>query len=461
MKGLNVREKSKALAALLADEERLKEERKTRAALRERMGGPVSPTYSTGPSSSGTPRTQSEEQRQLERALEESRATAAEHERKQKAREKEERELQRAIEETKREHQQKQVQAVDLWGAAPEADQRKQDLDFFSSMATTAPVQQSQPDPFGFGSFGQSGSGAGAVVAANPFGAPQHTGPAAFGGAATSGMFQQQSSFASFQQPTQQTQQGNMFGGNPQFAASTPSFAQPAQQQQLSARMLPPSGGFGGQASSSTAATPSFNFDSAFDTGAGQKSFVPRHLQGQANPAAQIAQIARNSSQIDPFASMANRPGSGSTAAPSAPSNTSGWSTAVVAGPQASAAANPFGGKSTAGAADPFASLAPLSKPPSAAQNQPQQPKTLAGMGGASTASFGGGNYGIASVQAQPLQSQQSFQTGAQNPFGGAATGAMFGAPATQQQKSPFGQAQQQPQQQQQPAASQQQNFFF
>jgi hypothetical protein len=68
-------------------------------------------------------------------------------------------------------------------------------------------------------------------------------------------------------------------------------------------------GGFGQQQQQPSASAPfSPSFDAAFDQGNGQKNLVPRHLQNPSNPNAQLAQIARNASQIDPFANLANKP---------------------------------------------------------------------------------------------------------------------------------------------------------
>ena len=76
--GVNIREKSKAIASLLADDERLTDERKARAALRNRMAGPsgMSSGYSAGSSGrrpSYQPSSVYEEDHHLERAIQESR----------------------------------------------------------------------------------------------------------------------------------------------------------------------------------------------------------------------------------------------------------------------------------------------------------------------------------------------------------------------------------------------------
>ncbi len=79
-----MREKSKAIAALLADDERLRDERRTRMNLRDRM---VSSHISSSPYASGSgavserrvsyqPSSAVDEQYQLERAIEESKRTA-------------------------------------------------------------------------------------------------------------------------------------------------------------------------------------------------------------------------------------------------------------------------------------------------------------------------------------------------------------------------------------------------
>lgn len=87
--GVNVREKSKALASLLADDERLQNERKARFALRDRM----TPANSNSKTDAYRPRTEYEEEHQVERAIEESRRMALEQERRIREKDREDAEL--------------------------------------------------------------------------------------------------------------------------------------------------------------------------------------------------------------------------------------------------------------------------------------------------------------------------------------------------------------------------------
>lgn len=378
------------------------------------------------------PNTTAEEQRQLERAIEESKRSAAEHERRVKEREREERELQRAIEQTKQETQvvaaKPKNDIVDLWGAP--TDQKKDDLDFFSSMAAPAAAQTTRPDPFGMGAV------AAPVASNNIFAASQSAAFSAMGGFASTG----------FAAPAPLQQQSS-FGGSPAlFAASTPSFAaaSPAFGAQAVAQS-PAFGGFSSAAPVPATSNAGFNasFDSAFNTGSVQKSLVPQYVQSQTNPNAQLAQIARNSSQIDPFASLATSSNANKTASAKGSMNdlsgafgnsTNPWSSSASAVPNysgnfttASASANPFS-KPAAPANDPFASLVPLSKsaisaPASAPVNK-------------------------------PMNSQNSFAFPPSGGFGTANNGANSFAPAPQQNNL-FGA----PSQPVQPSNNQ--NFFF
>ena len=433
--------------SLLSDDERLGDARKSRAAMRDKMQSSNSSRRAARAVSTdgrGEMVASTQEQRELERAIEESKRTAAEHERRLKEREHDERQLQRAIEQTRSEQarasfsqsqapppsksssqqqqqQQQQQQLVDLWGSTT-TDQRKQDLDFFGSIAASGAVQQNEPDPFGFSS---AGAGSTAMVSAgsnflgptqqqtaNPFGAVQTYQAQQYSAASTS-FATTNNAFAPnpvFQQQT------SAYGSQPPYAVQQGQHAAPPMQQ--NAAMF---GGTGAATAptitntSTTAAPFQTSFDSAFDTGAGQKNFVPRHLQGHANPNAQLAQIARNASQIDPFAGLANTGNTSTSAATGmkpngSMSNLSGflgsgngnvsssatipWSS-VTTGTAASSttpnysgnfgtSTNPFGAApvntapSTSGP-DPFASLVPLSKnnlamtpvPPRSFQAQP------------------------------------------------------------------------------------------
>ena len=200
-----------------------------------------------------------------------------EEERRQKEKEREEREMRIAMEASRADLQRHQTQPQqsyqsaqvsqqqtsyqngggDLW----HTDSKQQDLDFFSSMATSAPVQSNQPDPFGFGQQ-QNHAFPAAMQQQQPFGQPNSP-PQPFG------QLQQSQMFA-------QPQNASMAGSQ---SASPPFNALPA-----------PGGA---------------SFDVAFDQGAGQKNLVPRYVQGQSNPNAALAHIARNAAQIDPFANLA------------------------------------------------------------------------------------------------------------------------------------------------------------
>eukprot|EP00158_Paraphelidium_tribonemae_P008050 Partr_v1_DN28449_c0_g1_i3_m41628 putative EH domain binding protein epsin 2 len=318
--GSNVREKSKAIAALLADDERLRDARKTRAQLRDRMNvgsssvaSPYSSSsqsgfdssYQSGGGGGGgqqqqrpafAPSSAYEEEKQLERAIEESKRLADLEARRR-------RDMQNSIEDSasafgssNEQQQQFQVQqrtqpetqAIDLWGTN---DQRNHDMDFFTSTGTPAPAQQHQPDPFG--------------LAAAPHSQPQRMiEPDLFSiGTSQTQLPQQQIAFPQQQQSVQQ-QQSNPFGFQQQ--PSFNQFAQAPVQQQVQ-QSQPQQIGFGGNANSGAM------FDAAFDTGAGQKNLVPRYVQGQTNnPNAQLAQIARNATNIDQFASLASKSNPGS-----------------------------------------------------------------------------------------------------------------------------------------------------
>ena len=412
--GLNVREKSKAIAALLSDEERLKEERKSRAALRDKMqfsgntaaGAGSSVRRTLGAEREGpTPTTPIEEQRELERAIEESKRTAAEHERRLKEKERDDKQMQRTIEQTRSERgtaassqpsqqqqpqkqQQQQQQLVDLWGSHP-TDQRKQDLDFFTSMAAPAPAQTNQPDPFGFHS---APAPAPAPAAASNFfqSAPPQQNPYGMnGGGAVSSFAMGGNGFA-------QQQQQNA------FAASTPAFGI------MQAPSMQNAALFGG----SGVAAP-VSFDSS--------NMVPRHLQNQP------PQMARNPSQIDPFggfstgqqqqplptmkpviaatnkssmSDLSSAFGGGHTGGSNG--NVSAWTSAAQTVPNysgnfsmaaaataASNPANPFGRAPSAAAPaaaagpDPFASLVPLTKSALASSATPaSKPLNAQGMSG-------------------------------------------------------------------------------
>lgn len=448
-----MREKSKQIAALLADDDRLKEERRQRSVLRDRMANVSSMSGAFGAErpanvakSFGAPSTAYEERSQVERAIEESKRAAADLERRRAEKEKEERELQIALEISRREagnqqssysqqQQQQQVQqqqqavvqrqqsqAVDLWGAQ---DTKSNDLDFFASMAAPQPIQQTQPDPFGFGgpsvqqnAFASQQSAftsqqqqytafANAPVATQQ--APQFQNQAAFGAAPS---YQLQKPFGG----SQEAAFGNA-GSNDLFSSASGSqqnvaFGQPQQQQQQQ-------NAFGGQAGANP-----FGFDAAFDTGAGQKNFVPRAVQGSNNPNAQLAHIARNAIQIDPFANLAAQ----SNPAPLVKTSTGLSNTDLsFGGPSTNNAPSVFGGNfSTPLAPTPVSNYNIQSAQP---QQQQQQPKNTSSDPFASLAPFPTKqpqptpnllSQQSNSAMGAPMMRSQSMQPpmGQYNPFG-------------------------------------------
>lgn len=244
-------------------------------------------------------------------------------------------------------------------------------------------------------------------------------------------------------------------------------------------------------------------FDSAFDNGASQKNFIPKHLQGQNNPAAQLAQIARNATTIDPFANLAtnstppvNRsssfgnlniaPTMSSAVVPQTQnpwgqpqqpnnanfSNMKMLTPVPVSAPAApaapvnnsfSAATVPYTGnmiRATAG--DPFASLDPFggAKGGTQASTAPKlaPPMNSNMMGGGMNGGASMNMNGMGNAFSQPMAPSSSgmFQQ-PQNPQNFGMNGAAgFGQPMQgQRMNNQFMPQQQQPQQQQQ------QNFFF
>lgn len=423
-----MREKSKAIASLLADDDRLKEERRARAALRDRMGGSSNSganNHSAGGDTSSSsvrpneqrrsfqPASAYEEEHQIERAIEESKRTAVEHERRMRERAANEDNSYQAPAQSRTAVAAPQQQQVDLWGGG-NMDQKQTDLDFFSSMASPAPVNPSNhSDPFGFPiSSGNQPQNLFATpnTTANPFGGSSSQ--AFNNNMSNQNMFQQQQQ----QQFTGGQQQQMVSFGQQQSQpfAQPPSFPSQQSQQFGASNNV----GFPQQQQQNSFGNSS-SFDATFDTGAGQKNLVPRNVQGQYNPNAQLAQIARNATQIDPFANIASKSGnnsvknsqgdlfgasnvmtaqpasqnwsSGNNAAPNY--NMTGQSMGAPAGsvfappPQNNnkirpGNANPFGGQGQqqqrSTGPDPFAALAPF---PTRSQPQQQQQQQI-GMGG-------------------------------------------------------------------------------
>ncbi|KAI8999771.1 hypothetical protein BC832DRAFT_563553 [Gaertneriomyces semiglobifer] len=153
--GANVRQKSKDIAALLADEARLRDARRTRHEMRGRFG--VTDTVTTvGIEARRDDGQIYNEDRELQRALEESRRTAEQEQQSRKAMTQEEIDIQKAIELSEKEQierlKKERDQAVS--GAGP--SQGDNLIDIFGSLdESPQPLQQQGAggfDPFaGFG----------------------------------------------------------------------------------------------------------------------------------------------------------------------------------------------------------------------------------------------------------------------------------------------------------------------
>ncbi|KAI8822600.1 uncharacterized protein EV422DRAFT_406431 [Fimicolochytrium jonesii] len=156
--GANVRQKCKDIVALLADETRLREARQTRADMRGRMGGSGSRPENDG-SGSGA---YYNEDFELQKALEESKKTAQQDQKRRAGEDKEEEELRRALELSEKEAIERRMRERDEAAAKAAAEPAKDNIiDFFGGLEDTTPAnpyaqqpQQTQTsyDPFsGFG----------------------------------------------------------------------------------------------------------------------------------------------------------------------------------------------------------------------------------------------------------------------------------------------------------------------
>ncbi|KAI9019824.1 hypothetical protein DFJ74DRAFT_674531 [Hyaloraphidium curvatum] len=334
--GANVRQKCKEITMLLADEARLKEERRTRKDMVSRMGptddwgygndgyGSRSGTGSQSPTSynrdAELPPTPSvarpaanasatADDADLQRALEESRRTAAEDERKRAM-------LTRAVTESDDDLQ----RALRL----SEAEARQKEEERRRQMSRRQP----EPDLFDFNSP--------AIQTNVPmYQRTDSAGNMGFGG--QGGYYGQQG------YPQQPMGYGGDYGGGG-YGGTNSGYQQPYGAAESNPFGTAPNGGDSG-----------YNpFGAAFDGGSGARP-LPHQIAG-GTPNAQIASIARNAVQIDPFANLASSRGP-SISAQVGMSSGYGDSQGFGDG----SAPNPFGAPQPAD--DPFAALATAPKP--------------------------------------------------------------------------------------------------
>lgn len=259
--GANVRQKAKDITALLSDNERLQQERRTRNAMRDRMvgGGTDSPQRRVGGYSSDGPG-MGDEERDLQRAIEESKRTAQEHERKMRASNEDLRAAMQLSEREKRDKDQQDLDSrnnFDLFGAGPS---RPQDISF---------------DPFD-------------SVDGQRVNAQQTGGQDLFGLAfGNSSQPQQNFGYGAQQQAQQQGFQSNAFGGA-------------GLSNQLTNQTTNPFGNtFGGVPIQSTGTS---SYGTAQST-----NFTSDGMAGGSS-------LARGNAQIDPFASVAGGRGNANNA---------------------------------------------------------------------------------------------------------------------------------------------------
>ncbi|KAI8919726.1 hypothetical protein BC831DRAFT_100803 [Entophlyctis helioformis] len=457
--GANVRQKSKDITALLADDARLQEERGNRGNVRSRMN------YHAGEGSGGF-----SEDADLRRALEESKRQAAIDDRRRKDMEQEDADLQRAIELSEKEAIQRRMDARNRLEPQMTGDStfsgpaRNDIIDLFSSIEQPAPqpFQQQQVafDPFaGFGGF-------------DPFQQQQQQ---------QQQMLQQQ---LLQQQMLQQQQQQQQLLLQQQLQQQQLAQQQQQQQQDFFASLA--------QTQSNPFAQQQAKPNPFDSLSAGGGSFG-------ASP-----DLSRNpNSTIDPFASVSTRVN------PSGPNNSSNNA------PNPAGGFNPFGASSPQPASIPSASsqgqkslfdldapslasgsspAPPVNKNPFSSTNsssryqweQPKPKPTLAQLqatsaftpGTSSSVMMPGQGQGFSPAPLQPALTGSSFGTGASNPFGASvlpsqSTGGMgfggmgsmqpqlstasFGGPSSGNAMNSFpgsqlnGMQQQQQQQQQQP----------
>lgn len=321
-RGASIREKSKQLTDLLTDDERLAEAKKTRQELRMKLQANTSFSHADGYGSYQhriSASSDRDEQSQLERAIEESKRTAEEHERRMKQAQEDE-QLRKAIEaskieyeneKTKSEHnsndlislsfdgggdqylqQQQQQQQVSydpfgpsgVHGAGQPYHPPPQPADPFSMMSNQNPFMQLNP-PLSHNSNSNN---------IDPF----YTAPA--GGYAPPPREQMQIGYAA---------NGSNYNNDKNSSLDPPQyFSLPLNQGQITRQASSNNNDpFGLQRESSRQIQASHDpFGSHYDQGSAQRNLVPKHVQNTNDPNSQLASIVRNSSEIDPFANIAN-----------------------------------------------------------------------------------------------------------------------------------------------------------
>ncbi|KAI9090948.1 hypothetical protein DFS34DRAFT_335874 [Phlyctochytrium arcticum] len=253
--GANVRQKCKDITALLADESRLREARQTRADMRGRMTEGSGPAAAASGSAGGNG-TYYNEDRELQKALEESRKTAQTDESRRKAMTQEELDVQKALELSEKEAIERRMRERD----EAVKNEKKDDniIDFFGGLEDTTPA-----NPYGQQPQQQQQQGGGY----DPF--------AGFGG---NDVFAQQQQQYQQQYMMQQQQQQQL---QQQLAQQ-----QALQQQQMQNQMFNQA-----QQSNPFGGTP---FGQASNAGQQQQQ-IPEGSDA----------LARGSGPIDPFASLA------------------------------------------------------------------------------------------------------------------------------------------------------------
>ncbi|KAK9728997.1 hypothetical protein K7432_000633 [Basidiobolus ranarum] len=245
--GANVRQKAKDITSLLSDESRLKEERNNRSTMQNRMGGGSNSDlsrYNTYPprGSNFDPDeyAPNDEDRELQRAIEESKRSAAEYDKRLNTSDDD---IQKAIELSKKEavSQSNKVSETnelvllnDIPGTPNGANlyQQPQQYDMFGNVINQPNPNGNSFDPFdplqghnnnGYNSYNASGYQAQSTISSsnNPFGMPQNP--------------NQSFNNSGFQSQTSFTQtQSSMYGNNMStFGTSSPSLGynqQPSQQ---------------------------------------------------------------------------------------------------------------------------------------------------------------------------------------------------------------------------------------
>ncbi|KAJ3174338.1 hypothetical protein HDU88_000306 [Geranomyces variabilis] len=215
--GANVRQKCKDITALLADETRLREERQTRADMRGRMTG-----LDQFPGVRGGASDQSgyyNEDRELQKALEESRRTARQDASRRDT-DKEDEELQRALELSEREAIERRMKERDQEQKAPEPVKKDNIIDFFGDLEDSTPAnpyaqQQQQQQPQQAGGFDPFAGFGGTDPFAQQQQIQQQLAHQQQQQMHLQQMFQQQQMQQAQFQPQAQQQQANPFGGNP------------------------------------------------------------------------------------------------------------------------------------------------------------------------------------------------------------------------------------------------------